>query len=211
MSRGFSFIMLLALGIAAFLLYQLSYEVQRLEDELVELNRSLGQERETIGVLQAEWSYLSRPEALQEKADKFLGMKPATAKQIVRLEDLPWRQERVAPQQAATLLSSLPLQSAPAKPAPVPAAEILKPAAEAIAAIPPSALPAAAPVLPASVTAEQVAAPVSAVAPVSVAAKAAPKGAPPAAPKPAAASDVDADVAAVLGAMRNATRKEKVP
>jgi len=60
MSRGFSFIALLLLGIVAFGLYQLSYEVQRLEDELVELNRALGQERETIGVLQAEWSYLVR-------------------------------------------------------------------------------------------------------------------------------------------------------
>lgn len=204
MSRGFSFIMLLALGIAAFLLYQLSYEVQRLEDELVELNRSLGQERETIGVLQAEWSYLSRPEALQEKADKFLGMKPATAKQIVRLEDLPWRQERVAPSPPAPLLSSLPPQAAPvAAPKPTSVAEILKPAAEAVAALPASALPA-----PAQAAAAM---PEPVMVPANLAPKPAPKLAPVSAPKPAAASDIDADVAAVLGAMRNATRKEKVP
>ncbi len=99
MSRGFSFIALLLLGIAAFGLYQLSYEVQRLEDELVELNRALGHERETIGVLNAEWSYLSRPEYLQDRAVRLLDMKPTTAKHITRIEDLPWRQERFAPGQ----------------------------------------------------------------------------------------------------------------
>ncbi len=114
MSRGFSFIALLLLGVVAFGLYQLSYEVQRLEDELVELNRALGQERETIGVLQAEWSYLSRPEYLQDKAQRLLDMKSATARQITRIEDLPWRQERTAPPTA----TPAPVQAAPVQPAP---------------------------------------------------------------------------------------------
>ncbi len=135
MSRGFSFIALLLLGIVAFGLYQLSYEVQRLEDELVELNRALGQERETIGVLQAEWSYLARPEYLQDKAQRLLDMKPATARQITRIEDLPWRQERVAPpvampaQPAPAAVAAAP--QAPVQAAPMPAQQVQVPQVQA--------------------------------------------------------------------------------
>ena len=131
MSRGFSFIALLLLGIAAFGLYQLSYEVQRLEDELVELNRALGHERETIGVLNAEWSYLSRPEYLQDRAVRLLDMKPTTAKHITRIEDLPWRQERVAPAQPGPALAAV--AAAPAVPAPA-AAQVAEPVAARTAA-----------------------------------------------------------------------------
>ena len=92
MSRGLSLIALLLLAAVSFGLYQLSYEVQRLEDELIEMNRALSRERETIGVLQAEWSYLSRPDYLQPKAQRLLEMRPATAKDIIAIETLPWRQ-----------------------------------------------------------------------------------------------------------------------
>jgi len=116
MSRGLSIIALLLLAVVSFGLYQLSYEVQRLEEELIELNRALSQERETIGVLQAEWSYLSRPDYLQDKAQRLLEMRSTTAKDIVAIEALPWRQDRGAPN---------PQQPAPALPpmaaAPVPA------------------------------------------------------------------------------------------
>ncbi|WP_430395466.1 cell division protein FtsL [Ferrovibrio sp.] len=131
MSRGFSFIALLLLGIVAFGLYQLSYEVQRLEDELVELNRALGQERETIGVLQAEWSYLARPEYLQDKAQRLLDMKPATARQITRIEDLPWRQERIAPPPVAMPTQPAPAAVAAAPQAPVQQAPVQAPQTQA--------------------------------------------------------------------------------
>lgn len=110
MSRGLSLIALLLLAIVSFGLYQLSYEVQRLEDELIEMNRALSQERETIGVLQAEWSYLSRPEYLQSKAQRLLEMRSSTAKDIVGLDALPWRQDRGQPMTG-------PAGTQPAKPA----------------------------------------------------------------------------------------------
>ncbi len=142
MSRGFSFLALLLLGIVAFGLYQLSYEVQRLEDELVELNRALGQERETIGVLQAEWSYLSRPEYLQDKAQRLLDMKPASARQITRIEDLPWRQERAAPAQAVPAPAVPPAVAAAPQPQPAPTAPV------AASAVPAQAVAAAASAAP---------------------------------------------------------------
>lgn len=110
MSRGLSLIALLLLAVVSFGLYQLSYEVQRLEDELIEMNRALSQERETIGVLQAEWSYLSRPEYLQSKAQRLLEMRSSTAKDIVGLDALPWRQDRGQPM-TAPAAANQPLKS----------------------------------------------------------------------------------------------------
>lgn len=124
MSRGLSLIALLLLAIVSFGLYQLSYEVQRLEDELIEMNRALSQERETIGVLQAEWSYLSRPEYLQSKAQRLLEMRSSTAKDIVGLDALPWRQDRGQPMTG-------PASAQPVKPAlpPMAAAPVMPHAA----------------------------------------------------------------------------------
>lgn len=149
MSRGLSLIALLLLAVVSFGLYQLSYEVQRLEDELIELNRALGQERETIGVLQAEWSYLSRPDYLQGKAQRLLEMRSSTAKDIIAIESLPWRQDRGQPMTAPNAAPALPPMAAAPQPqqaqpaavaqtvAPAPSAPVqvaAKPAAEAPAA-----------------------------------------------------------------------------
>jgi hypothetical protein len=148
MSRGLSLIALLLLAVVSFGLYQLSYEVQRLEEELIELNRALSQERETIGVLQAEWSYLSRPDYLQDKAQRLLEMRSTTAKDIATIEALPWRQDRgpaASPQVPAAAAPPLPPMAAAPVPAPVqpvaaapvaaPAMQVAaKPAAEAPAA-----------------------------------------------------------------------------
>jgi hypothetical protein len=138
MSRGLSIIALLLLAVVSFGLYQLSYEVQRLEEELIELNRALSQERETIGVLQAEWSYLSRPDYLQDKARRLLEMRPTTAKDIVAIEALPWRQDRgpaVGPQAPAATVPTLPpMAAAPAPAQPVAAAPIAPASSMQIAA-----------------------------------------------------------------------------
>ncbi|PJI40153.1 hypothetical protein [Ferrovibrio sp.] len=137
MSRGLSIIALLLLAVVSFGLYQLSYEVQRLEEELIELNRALSQERETIGVLQAEWSYLSRPDYLQDKAQRLLEMRPATAKDIVAIEALPWRQDRgpaAGPQAPAVAVPALPPMAAAPAPAAPSMQVAVKPGAEAPAA-----------------------------------------------------------------------------
>jgi len=136
MSRSLSIFALLLLAAVSFGLYRLSYEVQRREDELVELNRALLQERETIGVLQAEWSYVTRPEYLQDKAQRLLEMRPATAKDIVTLDSLPWRQDRTAPDKASPGKAEPtlpPMASAPQASTPVASA----PAADATAAVTP--------------------------------------------------------------------------
>lgn len=144
MSRGLSIIALLLLAVVSFGLYQLSYEVQRLEEELIELNRALSQERETIGVLQAEWSYLSRPDYLQDKAQRLLEMRAANAKDIVAIEALPWRQDRGTPLPAAPAIPALPpMAAAPTPVQPVAAAPAVAPPSMQVAVKPAAEAPAA--------------------------------------------------------------------
>ncbi|WP_298726938.1 hypothetical protein [uncultured Ferrovibrio sp.] len=143
MSRGLSVFALLLLAVVSFGLYQLSYEVQRLKDELIELNRALGQERETIGVLQAEWSYLTRPEYLQGKAERLLEMRPAAAKDIVAIEALPWRQDRGQEQPGASPAPQPALPPMAAAPAVPPAlAAVPAPRNPGITPVPVAAKPA---------------------------------------------------------------------
>jgi len=104
---------------ASFGLYQLSYEVQRLEDELSELNRAITQDRENMLVLQAEWSYLARPENLQGRAARLLQLQPMTPKQVVTLADVPSLQERLRVDPAAPALASAKSPKAVKPPVPV--------------------------------------------------------------------------------------------
>lgn len=202
MSRSLSLIALVLLGIVAFGLYRLSYEVQRMEDELLELNRALAQERETIGVLQAEWSYLSRPEYLQDKAERLLDMKPATAKRIVRIEDLPWRQERggapVAQQTPALLSSAMPSAAQPSQTTPNSA-----PASASAPAPAPASLSTPA---TAQMSAEKAVAPIAVAVP---AASTSVANASIASAGPSVPETNDADVAAVLQAMRGGNERRR--
>ncbi len=74
--------LLLLLG-ASYGLYKLSYEVEALERKLVSLNRELMDSQRSIRVLEAEWSYLNRPENLQELAYRYLPLEPMLPSQIV--------------------------------------------------------------------------------------------------------------------------------
>jgi hypothetical protein len=76
-------------------LYRLAHEVRKLERELVEMDRLLVAERQSIGVLEAEWSYLARPEAVQARALRHLDLVPLTARQVAQIADLPTRAERL--------------------------------------------------------------------------------------------------------------------
>jgi len=100
----------LALAIVAGVgLFQVSYRVQSLEDELTRVNRQILQERDTIHLLRAEWSYLNEPTRLAELAQRHLNLAPLAATQMVAVEDLPLR---LPPLVAET--APLPVSQAPA-------------------------------------------------------------------------------------------------
>ena len=130
MSRSVSVAALVLTAAVSYGLYHLSYEVQRLEDELIDYNRALLRDREAIQVLQAEWSYLTRPEVLQERANRNLQLQPLLPKQIATIEQIPKATE---PQHSPpALVSNKPAVGgqAPAQAAKprAPAAEPAKPA-----------------------------------------------------------------------------------
>ena len=72
-------------------LFHVSYRVQSLEEELMQVNRGVLREQETIHLLHAEWSYLNEPARLAELTRRHLPLAPLSASQMVRIEDLPLR------------------------------------------------------------------------------------------------------------------------
>lgn len=91
MSRALTISALLLTALVAFGLYRLSYAVTQLQDELAEYNRGIYTDREAIQVLGAEWSYLTRPEALEELASRNLQLHPLLPDQITTVAKLPDR------------------------------------------------------------------------------------------------------------------------
>lgn len=71
-----------ALG-SAYGLYQLEHEVKTMERSLARLDDAMRRDGEAIQVLQAEWSYLNRPERLQDLVGRHLTLIPSGLKQIV--------------------------------------------------------------------------------------------------------------------------------
>ncbi len=75
---------------AAYGLYEVKYEVRGLERELAALNRTLLGDQEAVHILEAEWSYLTRPARLEKlTAGAELRLDLAVAGQMGRLVDLP--------------------------------------------------------------------------------------------------------------------------
>lgn len=90
--RHTTLLFLLLAGAISVALFSVKYQVQDLEEELIGLNKLIIQERQSIHVLQAEWSHLNNPERLRALAARHLGMKPvvpsqlATFREVERLE-----------------------------------------------------------------------------------------------------------------------------
>ncbi|SMF70996.1 cell division protein FtsL [Tistlia consotensis] len=84
---------LVVAGVAVAALFETKHKVQTLEDQLLTTERQIHQERETIEVLRAEWSYLNQPSRIEALAEKYLGLKPMTPQQIVSVDRLPPRPE----------------------------------------------------------------------------------------------------------------------
>ncbi len=76
-------------GVMASGLFQLKYAVQAREDELARLNRDLIASEQAVHVLNAEWSYLNRPDRIAELAARYLDLAPMAPAQIATVGMLP--------------------------------------------------------------------------------------------------------------------------
>jgi cell division protein FtsL len=103
-------------ALVGFALFHLKYQVQALEDQLAKLNRSIVHEQEQIHVLRAEWTYLDRPERIEQLAQKYLDLAPPKANQISTIAQLPMRDaEAPDPASLQSLLQPMPGAKAPAQ------------------------------------------------------------------------------------------------
>ncbi len=79
---------LLVLGLlgAAFVVYSLEYSIKQDERLIAKAKSDARQTRETIKLLNAEWSMLTRPDRLQRLAKQHLNLQPVRADQMVKPE-----------------------------------------------------------------------------------------------------------------------------
>lgn len=82
------FLIATCLGVALFLV---KHEVQRREEQLAALHRQILASQEAIHVMQAEWSYLNRPDRLEALVRRHLDLVPMDTRRLGSVEMLPMR------------------------------------------------------------------------------------------------------------------------
>ena len=104
--KGFAAMVYLCLaGFAGFALFHITYKVDQLEAQLCQLNKEILLEQNIVHVLKAEWSFISRPERINELRRKMLpDLHPLQTMQIGDLDNLPIRigQPLTLPNKAVT-------------------------------------------------------------------------------------------------------------
>jgi hypothetical protein len=89
LSTLFWMILVSATGLAMF---AVKYEVQALADELTQTTKKAAQTEHEIRVLDAEWAYLNRPDALAQMNQRYLSLAPIATKQLyASVNDIPMR------------------------------------------------------------------------------------------------------------------------
>ncbi|KAA0972577.1 hypothetical protein FPY71_05725 [Aureimonas fodinaquatilis] len=81
--------------------FSIKHEAEAVEEALRDVDRRIGLERDTISLLEADWSLLNQPYRLQRLANAFssdLSLVPITPEQIVGPEELPSEPVPVMPE-----------------------------------------------------------------------------------------------------------------
>jgi cell division protein FtsL len=84
--RQTTMLFVLLAGALSLALFSVKYQVQDLEGELANLNRSIKAEQQAIRVLKAEWSHLNNPERLRGLAERHLGLDQVRPDQMQTLQ-----------------------------------------------------------------------------------------------------------------------------
>lgn len=93
MIRVLNFAMLAIAIATCFGLYRIAGEAQAAQHALSQTRAGIEAEREAIGILRAEWSYLVKPARLQDLAERYLGLKAVAATEISTIARIPYRVE----------------------------------------------------------------------------------------------------------------------
>jgi len=99
--------------IAGFALFNITFKVEQLENELNALNKQILKEQNAIHVLRAEWSFLNRPANIEGLARELLPeLRHPQTSQIGGIEDLT---NPPAAVHAATSANGMPISKAAAR------------------------------------------------------------------------------------------------
>ena len=88
MFRAFNLMLVVVVLALAFVSYSLEHRMRAGERAVAALSAEIMKERELIQLLDAEWSYLSRPERLERLARQHAGMVPLSPARVVPEADL---------------------------------------------------------------------------------------------------------------------------
>ncbi|WP_244491984.1 hypothetical protein [Aureimonas sp. AU12] len=80
------------------------YQAEAVETEVTRLDRKIALERETIQLLEADWSLMNQPNRLEELAKVFEGdlrLRPTQPEQIVEPNELPAPPVQIIPEPVA--------------------------------------------------------------------------------------------------------------
>ncbi len=83
MHKFFNACLMLVVLVSGFILYSLEHSTRGLERNITKLERGISEERESIKVLGAEWSSLTRPDRLQKLAQENLKLQTVAASQFI--------------------------------------------------------------------------------------------------------------------------------
>ncbi|WP_350334961.1 cell division protein FtsL [Coralliovum pocilloporae] len=94
MSRVVNLILILLVVLGVGYVYQIKGEAEEASDRAAALQGQIDEVRQTIEILQAEWSHLSRPDRIQtlvERYEQQLQLGPMEVYQFSTLDDVPLR------------------------------------------------------------------------------------------------------------------------
>lgn len=84
MKRNVVIIGVLTIGLSVFGMFQVKYKVYNLKRDLIEINRQLAADKDSIRVLKAEWAYLNKPDRVEKLANKYLKMSNVAVAQVYK-------------------------------------------------------------------------------------------------------------------------------
>lgn len=80
--------LVMAVLVSGYALYTLEHATRSEERSIAMTKRKIDEARESVKLLKAEWSSLTRPERIQKLAEQNLQLEPTRAQQFVSLDDL---------------------------------------------------------------------------------------------------------------------------
>ena len=88
MYKFFNALLVLTVLVSGFVLYSLEHATRGIERDIARIEREIAAEHESIKLLNAEWSSLTRPADLERLARQHLGLEYPAASQIVGIDEL---------------------------------------------------------------------------------------------------------------------------